>query len=103
MQSGTVKWFDAAKGFGFVIPKDAGQDIYVHLKALQNAGLEMLDPGTTVKFSVATRGGKQFVQEIAIVAKPAPPLEPTREPKFTRPSTGEDEDAFEREWGLRRA
>jgi CspA family cold shock protein len=103
MQAGTVKWFDAAKGFGFVIPKDGGQDIYVHLKVLQKASLQTLEPGTTINFSVATRGGKQFVEEIAVVAKPAPPLERTPIPKSPRPAVVEDEDAFEREWGLRRA
>ena len=102
MISGTVKWFDAAKGFGFVIPKDGGPDTYVHLKALQKAGLETLEPGMTVAYSVASRGGKQFVEEISVLA--APVAETRRPPtvKATRAALDEEEE-FEREWGLRRA
>lgn len=106
MLSGTVKWFDAAKCFGFVIPNNGGPDIYVHLKVLQKAGLETLEPGTTVEYSVANRGGKQFVEGISVVAAPVPaPVTKTQwlpTVKAKRAALDEEEE-FEREWGLRRA
>lgn len=54
MKSGTVKWFDAAKGFGFIIPSDGGADIYINLKVLQKAGLGTLEPGAAVNFRSQT-------------------------------------------------
>lgn len=103
-----VECTDAAKGFGFVIPSDGGSDIYVHLKALQKAGLETLDPGSSVNFSIASRGGKNFVEEIVVTAAPAPAPAPVPERSQPQKAKGktpllDDEELFEREWGLRRA
>ena len=104
MQSGTVKWFDAAKGFGFLIPSAGGADIYINLKVVQKAGLETLDPGAAVNFSVANRGGKEFVEEVAVAAAPLPSIEHSHRPKaVTKTKLIDDEELFEREWGLRRA
>jgi CspA family cold shock protein len=103
MQTGTIKWFDAAKGFGFVIPNEGGPDIYVHLKVLQKVGLETLEPATDVNFSVVSRGGKQFVEEIAVVAAPST-FERSYTPQLSGKTASLDaEELFEREWGLRRA
>ena len=104
MQSGTVKWFDAAKGFGFVIPSDGGADIYINLKVLQKAGLGTLEPGAAVNFSVTSRGGKEFVEEVAVTAAPPPSIERSHPPKaMAKTQLLDDEELFEREWGLRRA
>jgi CspA family cold shock protein len=46
MLSGTVKWFDAARGFGFIVPDDGGLDVFVHITAVQRAGLGKLPEGT---------------------------------------------------------
>lgn len=102
MQTGTIKWFDAVKGFGFVVPSEGGNDVYVHAKVLTKARLDAIEPGTAVNFSVAIRGGKPFVEEIAILATPVP------EPRRSKASTPvaepvADVEDFEREWGLRRA
>ena len=102
MQTGTVKWFDTSKGYGFIIPESGDADIYVHLKVLQKTGLETVEAGTAVKFSVARRGDKQFLDQIEVVAAPKPAPVRARTPQKTVGGALDDEDAFEREWGLRR-
>ena len=49
-QTGTVKFFNMAKGFGFVQPDDGGKDLFVHISAVQNSGLSGLNEGDKVKF-----------------------------------------------------
>ncbi|HLJ63604.1 MAG TPA: cold shock domain-containing protein [Stellaceae bacterium] len=55
---GIVKWYDPARGFGFVLPNDGGKDVFVHVSALQRAGLDMLEPNQPVRMMVqqAKRG-----------------------------------------------
>ncbi len=50
MATGTVKWFNATKGFGFIQPDDGGQDIFVHISAVERAGLSSLNEGQKVSF-----------------------------------------------------
>lgn len=52
MAKGTVKWFNSAKGFGFIQPENGEKDIFVHKSALQNAGIHGLDEGQDVTFDV---------------------------------------------------
>lgn len=57
---GVVKWYDPARGFGFVLPNDGGKDIFVHVTALRRAGIEMLEPGQPVRMMVAeARRGRE--------------------------------------------
>ncbi len=49
-QTGTVKFFNHSRGFGFITPDDGGKDVFLHITALQNSGLEALDEGTKVTF-----------------------------------------------------
>ena len=49
-QTGTVKFFNHSRGFGFITPDDGGKDVFLHITALQNAGLPALDEGTKVTF-----------------------------------------------------
>ncbi|HYM04081.1 MAG TPA: cold shock domain-containing protein [Stellaceae bacterium] len=57
---GVVKWYDPARGFGFVLPNDGGKDIFVHVTALRRAGIEMLEPGQPVRMTVAqARRGRE--------------------------------------------
>ncbi len=53
MAIGTVKWFNATKGFGFITPQDGGKDVYFHIKAGQAAGLNELKDGQRVSYEVA--------------------------------------------------
>lgn len=52
MNTGTVKWFDAAKGFGFITPEDGSKDIFVHHSAIVGDGYKSLDEGQRVSYSV---------------------------------------------------
>ena len=60
MQTGTVKWFDEIKGYGFIQPDDGGRDVFVHVSAVQAAGLRGLAEGQKVSFEVENdrRSGK---------------------------------------------
>jgi cold shock protein len=58
MATGTVKWFNATKGFGFIAPQDGGNDVFVHITAVQAAGLRGLDEGQKVTFDVEMERGK---------------------------------------------
>jgi cold shock protein len=54
MATGTVKWFNTQKGFGFVQPDDGGKDIFVHISAVEQAGLKGLNDGQKLSFELVT-------------------------------------------------
>lgn len=57
---GVVKWYDPARGFGFILPNDGGKDIFVHITALRRSGLEGLEPGQPVRMMVSqARRGRE--------------------------------------------
>ena len=58
MATGTVKWFNATKGYGFIMPEDGGKDVFVHITAVQAAGLKGLNDGQKVSYEVAMERGK---------------------------------------------
>jgi CspA family cold shock protein len=58
MPIGTVKWFNAAKGYGFIMPQDGGKDVFVHITAVQAAGLKGLNDGQKVSYDVVNERGK---------------------------------------------
>ena len=58
MPIGTVKWFNATKGFGFILPHDGGKDVFVHITAVQKAGLTGLKDGQKVTYDVVQERGK---------------------------------------------
>jgi CspA family cold shock protein len=59
MPTGTVKWFNPDKGFGFIQPQDGGKDVFVHISAVQAAGLQSLNENQKVSYEVVTERGKQ--------------------------------------------
>ena len=60
MPTGTVKWFNATKGYGFIVPDEGGHDAFVHISAVHEAGLEGLQEGQRVAFElIPGRSGKQ--------------------------------------------
>ena len=68
MPSGTVKWFNPTKGYGFVEPEGGGQDAFVHISAVQEAGLSELKEGQKVAFElVPGRDGRMAAGELRII------------------------------------
>jgi CspA family cold shock protein len=59
MAIGTVKWFNASKGFGFIQPESGGKDVFVHITAVQAAGLQGLNDGQRVSYEVQMERGKE--------------------------------------------
>ncbi|MBT3305337.1 MAG: cold-shock protein [Alphaproteobacteria bacterium] len=65
MPTGTVKWFNRAKGYGFIEPEDGEKDAFVHISAVQNAGMETLDEGQKVQYElVEGANGKTSAENI---------------------------------------
>ncbi|MBI3707734.1 MAG: cold-shock protein [Proteobacteria bacterium] len=64
MAIGTVKWFNPAKGFGFIQPSDGAKDVFVHISAVERAGLRTLVEGQKVSFEVTTERGKTAATNI---------------------------------------
>ena len=58
MAVGTVKWFNPSKGYGFIQPNDGSKDVFVHISALERAGIPSLSEGQKVTFDVVTERGK---------------------------------------------
>jgi CspA family cold shock protein len=65
---GTVKWFNATKGYGFIQPEDGGKDVFVHISAVERAGYTGLAEGTRVSFEVIAdrRSGKAAAENLRI-------------------------------------
>ncbi|HYB11213.1 MAG TPA: cold-shock protein [Alphaproteobacteria bacterium] len=68
MSVGTVKWFNATKGYGFIQPEDGSKDVFVHISAVQRAGLQGLREGQKVKYELMMgRNGKSSAENLAVV------------------------------------
>ena len=69
MPTGTVKWFNAQKGFGFIQPDNGGSDAFVHISAVERAGLGMLSEGQKVEFELVSdrRSGKMSADNLKAV------------------------------------
>jgi CspA family cold shock protein len=69
MSKGTVKWFNGQKGFGFIQPDDGGNDVFVHISAVERAGMSTLNEGQKVSFEVVAdrRTGKSAAQNLSAV------------------------------------
>ena len=65
-QGGTVKWFNPTKGFGFIVPEDGGNDVFVHISEVEKAGLKALDEGQKVNFELADNRGRQAATDIQV-------------------------------------
>ena len=59
MATGTVKFFNTQKGYGFIQPSDGGKDVFVHITAVEKAGMRTLTEGQKVSFEIVTERGKQ--------------------------------------------
>ena len=67
MATGTVKWFDSAKGFGFIEPNDGSKDAFVHISAVERAGLSSLREGQKVTYELQPgRNGKSSAENLSV-------------------------------------
>ena len=68
MPTGKVKWFNATKGFGFIVPDDGGKDVFVHISAVERSGLTGLADNQKITYDVeAGRDGRESAVNIALV------------------------------------
>jgi len=69
MSKGTVKWFNSQKGFGFIQPDDGGKDVFVHISAVERAGMQSLHEGQQISFDVVAdrRTGKSSADNLRAV------------------------------------
>jgi len=70
MATGTVKWFNGQKGFGFIQPDEGGADVFVHISAVQRSGLNGLDEGQKVEYEIVqdSRTGKSAADNLVVAA-----------------------------------
>lgn len=66
MATGIVKWFNPTKGFGFIQPDNGGSDVFVHISAVQRAGLDTLNEGQRVSYELATERGKTAAADLKL-------------------------------------
>jgi CspA family cold shock protein len=66
MPKGTVKWFNAQKGYGFIQPNGGGGDVFVHISAVERAGLRSLNEGQTVDFETVEKRGKTSAENLKV-------------------------------------
>ncbi len=66
MATGTVKWFNATKGFGFIAPDGGGKDVFVHVSAVQKAGLRTLNEGQKVEYELVANKGKESAENLKV-------------------------------------
>ncbi len=67
MSTGTVKWFNATKGFGFIVPDNGDGDVFIHISAVEQAGLKGLNDGQKVSFEITSNKGKQSATNLALI------------------------------------
>ena len=67
MPTGTVKWFNSAKGYGFIEPDDGGKDVFVHVSAVEQADMRTLNEGQKISYEIETGGGKTSAADLKAV------------------------------------
>ena len=66
MPTGTVKWFNPTKGYGFIQPQDGGKDVFVHSSAVERAGLRSLNEGQAIEFELVSNRGKASAENLRV-------------------------------------
>ena len=92
MPTGTVKWFNSQKGYGFIQPKGGGQDVFVHISAVERAGLRSLNEGQAIEFELVSNRGRTAAENLRFVDQARRSASPSRistgsvRPSAVRPS-----------------
>ena len=66
MPPGNVKWFNPAKGYGFIQPQGGGRDVFVHISAVERAGLSTLNEGQVVQYEIVSNRGKESADNLKV-------------------------------------
>lgn len=66
MATGSVKWFNATKGYGFIQPQSGGKDVFVHISAVERAGLSSLNEGAVVDYELVANKGKEPAENLKV-------------------------------------
>ena len=66
MQKGTVKWFNSTKGYGFIKPTEGDKDVFVHISAVEQAGLRALNEGQAVEYELVTNRGRTSAENLKV-------------------------------------
>lgn len=64
MATGTVKWFNPTKGYGFIEPEEGDKDVFVHISAVKNSGMEDLEEGQELEFEIVENNGKTSAENL---------------------------------------
>jgi CspA family cold shock protein len=99
MPTGKLKWFDTARGFGFIKPDDEGPDVFLHLSKVTETNLPTLHPGTSLRYSLGRHDSKVFAQNVSLVSVGESAASTVR----AIDSDADFATEFEKEWGLRRS
>jgi CspA family cold shock protein len=66
MATGTVKWFNPTKGYGFIQPTAGGKDVFVHISAVEQAGLSTLNEGQSIEYEIESNRGKESAAKLKV-------------------------------------
>jgi CspA family cold shock protein len=99
--TGKLKWFNVAKGFGFIIRDDGGADIYLSLKSVEAAKLPRLETGIILNYSVAESRGRKFADNLSIIPSVSVETSPSKPNVGAGKKSLDADEEFERDWGLR--
>ena len=96
MPTGTVKWFNGRKGYGFIEPDDGENDVFVHVTAVKDSGLDVLNEGDKVSFELVENRGRMAAEKLAKVDSEEAPAEETEtEDEVEETETEEEETEAE--------
>ena len=92
MPTGTVKWFNGRKGFGFIEPDDGENDVFVHVTAVKDSGLDVLNEGDKVSFELVENRGRMAAEKLAKVDSEEAPAEETETEEEVEETETEEEE-----------